>query len=200
VVSFVSKSGFGICSISRTTFDWGVKVPATPSMHVCLGRLRSPNYIHGVGFPRRERSNWRYWPADVTIIGKGLTSVFTRCTGRVPDVAAFPCRSASNAHGFLFSRGEKNVESLGNVSIPSILPINRRRPGALLLPARGAVGQTANYNPRRLSRASMPIWPTTLANLAQRSLSMMQAVSRAWLPEPGEFSANDKAILAQAMP
>ena len=71
VVSFV-KSGLRDLSISRTTFDWGVKVPGDPEhvMYVWVDALT--NYITGVGFPDESDANWRYWPADVHIIGKDI--------------------------------------------------------------------------------------------------------------------------------
>ncbi len=71
VVSFV-KSGLRDLSISRTTFDWGVKVPSDPEhvMYVWVDALT--NYITGVGFPDEGDANWRYWPADVHRFGKDI--------------------------------------------------------------------------------------------------------------------------------
>ena len=71
VMSFV-KGGLKDLSISRTTFDWGVKVPNDPEhvMYVWVDALT--NYITGVGFPNEGDKNWRYWPADVHIIGKEI--------------------------------------------------------------------------------------------------------------------------------
>ena len=71
VVSFV-KSGLRDLSISRTTFDWGVKVPGDPEhvMYVWVDALT--NYITGVGFPDETDSKWHYWPADAHIIGKDI--------------------------------------------------------------------------------------------------------------------------------
>ena len=68
IVSFV-KGGLQDLSISRTTFDWGIKVPNDPEhvMYVWVDALT--NYITGVGFPDEGDKDWRYWPADVHIIG-----------------------------------------------------------------------------------------------------------------------------------
>ena len=73
VISFV-KGGLKDLSISRTTFDWGVKVPDDPEhvMYVWVDALT--NYITGVGFP--ERGNADNWPTTgrriVHIIGKDI--------------------------------------------------------------------------------------------------------------------------------
>ena len=72
VISFV-KRGLKDLSISRTTFDWGVKVPDDPEhvMYVWVDALT--NYISGVGFPDEDSDpRWRFWPADLHIIGKDI--------------------------------------------------------------------------------------------------------------------------------
>ena len=52
VASFV-RGGLQDLSISRTTFDWGVKVPAAQARHVCLGGRT--NKLHH----RRRLSRYR---------------------------------------------------------------------------------------------------------------------------------------------
>ncbi len=72
VVSFV-KGGLQDLSISRTTFDWGVKVPVDPKhvMYVWVDALT--NYITAVGYPDTGSPMFRrYWPADLHVIGKDI--------------------------------------------------------------------------------------------------------------------------------
>ncbi len=139
VISFV-KGGLRDLSISRTTFDWGVKVPNDPEhvMYVWVDALT--NYITGVGFPDETDANWRYWPADVHIIGKDIIRFHAVYWPAFLMSAGVPVQKRVYAHGFLFNRGEKMSKSVGNVVDPFNLadPI-RRRSGALFLPARGAV-------------------------------------------------------------
>jgi methionyl-tRNA synthetase len=139
VISFV-KSGLKDLSISRTTFDWGVKVPHDPEhvMYVWVDALT--NYITGVGFPDESNPNWRYWPADVHIIGKDIIRFHAVYWPAFLMSAGIPVQKRVYAHGFLFNRGEKMSKSVGNVVDPFNLgrPV-RRRPDALFLPARGTV-------------------------------------------------------------
>ncbi|MBJ7386492.1 MAG: methionine--tRNA ligase, partial [Mycolicibacterium sp.] len=77
IVSFVS-GGLRDLSISRTTFDWGVKVPDHPDhvMYVWVDALT--NYLTGVGFPDTESESYRrYWPADLHMIGKDIIRFHT---------------------------------------------------------------------------------------------------------------------------
>ncbi len=64
VASFV-RGGLQDLSISRTTFDWGIRVPGNPKhiMYVWVDALT--NYITAAGFPDSESAKFkRYWPAD----------------------------------------------------------------------------------------------------------------------------------------
>ena len=72
VVSFV-KGGLEDLSISRTTLDWGIPVPGAPTAHVMYVWVDAlTNYITGAGFPDETAPRWRYWPADVHVIGKDI--------------------------------------------------------------------------------------------------------------------------------
>ena len=98
------------------------------------------NYITGVGFPDESAANWRYWPADVHIIGKDIIRFHAVYWPAFLMSAGIPVQKRVYAHGFLFNRGEKMSKSVGNVVDPfNLADALRRRPDALFLPARGAV-------------------------------------------------------------
>jgi methionyl-tRNA synthetase len=59
-------------------------------------------------------------------------------------------------------------------------------------------GQDGNYNHDAIVARTNADLANDLGNLAQRSLSMIAKQYEGVLPEPGPFSDNDKAILAQA--
>ena len=139
VVSFV-KGGLKDLSISRTTFDWGVKVPDDPEhvMYVWVDALT--NYITGVGFPDESDANWRYWPADVHIIGKDIIRFHAVYWPAFLMSAGIPRAEARLCARLPVQQGREDVE-VGRQrrrSLQSRRSI-RRRPDALFLPARGAV-------------------------------------------------------------
>jgi methionyl-tRNA synthetase len=59
-------------------------------------------------------------------------------------------------------------------------------------------GQDGSYNHEAIVARTNADLANDLGNLAQRSLSMIAKQYDGVLPEPGDFSDNDKAILAQA--
>ncbi|MEH2527708.1 MULTISPECIES: methionine--tRNA ligase [unclassified Bradyrhizobium] len=198
VISFV-KGGLKDLSISRTTFDWGVKVPNDPEhvMYVWVDALT--NYITGVGFPDESDPNWRYWPADVHVIGKDIIRFHAVYWPAFLMSAGIPVQKRVYAHGFLFSRGEKMSKSVGNVVDPFNLAdqygVDQMRYFFL---REVPFGQDGNYNHEAIVARINADLANDLGNLAQRSLSMIAKQLGGVLPEPGEFTDNDKEILAEA--
>ncbi|MBN8987272.1 MAG: methionine--tRNA ligase [Rhizobiales bacterium] len=198
VISFV-KGGLKDLSVSRSTFDWGIKVPNDPEhvMYVWVDALT--NYITGVGFPDENSANWRYWPADVHIIGKDIIRFHAVYWPAFLMSAGIPVQKRVYAHGFLFNRGEKMSKSVGNVVDPFNLAdqygVDQMRYFFL---REVPFGQDGNYNHEAIVARINADLANDLGNLAQRSLSMIAKQLGGILPEPGEFTDNDKAILAQA--
>jgi methionyl-tRNA synthetase len=198
VMSFV-KRGLKDLSISRTTFDWGVKVPNAPDhvMYVWVDALT--NYITGVGFPDETDRNWRFWPADLHVIGKDIIRFHAVYWPAFLMSAGIPVQKRVYAHGFLFSRGEKMSKSVGNVVDPFNLAdqygVDQIRYFFL---REVAFGQDGNYNHEAIVARINADLANDLGNLAQRSLSMIAKQLGGVLPTPGEFSANDRSILAEA--
>jgi len=198
VISFV-RGGLRDLSISRTTFDWGVRVPGDPEhvMYVWVDALT--NYITGVGFPDESDPNWRYWPADVHIIGKDIIRFHAVYWPAFLMSAGIPLQKRVYAHGFLFSRGEKMSKSVGNVVDPFHLADQYGVDQVRYFFLREVpFGQDGNYNHEAIVARINADLANDLGNLAQRSLSMVAKQLDGVLPEPGAFSDSDRAILAEA--
>ncbi len=198
VVSFV-KGGLKDLSISRTTFDWGVKVPTDPEhvMYVWVDALT--NYITGVGFPDETDANWRYWPADLHVIGKDIIRFHAVYWPAFLMSAGLALPKRVYAHGFLFNKGEKMSKSVGNVVDPFNLAaqygVDQVR---YFLLREVPFGQDGSYNHEAIVARINADLANDLGNLAQRSLTMIARQCDGAVPQPGAFSDNDRAILAQA--
>src|SRR6266852_1226434 len=199
VISFV-KGGLQDLSISRTTFDWGVKVPSNPRhvMYVWVDALT--NYITAVGYPDTESPTFRrYWPADLHVIGKDIVRFHAVYWPAFLMSAGVEVPRRIFSHGFLFNRGEKMSKSVGNVIDPFALAdaygVDQLRYFFL---REVPFGQDGNYSHEAIVNRVNADLANDLGNLAQRSLSMIARQLGGVLPKPGAFSANDKAILAQA--
>lgn len=199
VASFV-KGGLKDLSVSRTTFDWGIKVPGAPShvMYVWMDALT--NYITAAGYPDVESDEFqRYWPANLHVTGKDIVRfhavywpAFLMSAG-----VAVPQRVFS--HGFLLNRGEKMSKSVGNVVDPFTMAAHYGVDQVRYFFMREvSFGQDGSYNHEAIVARINADLANDLGNLAQRSLSMIAKQLEGVLPEPGEFTDNDKEILAEA--
>ena len=198
VTSFV-KGGLKDLSISRTTFDWGVKVPgdAEHVMYVWVDALT--NYITGVGFPDESDANWRYWPADVHIIGKDIIRFHAVYWPAFLMSAGLPLPKRVFAHGFVLNRGEKMSKSSGNVVDPFEMAAQYGVDQLRYFFLREVqFGQDGGYSHDAIVNRTNADLANDLGNLAQRSLTMIAKQYGGVLPTPGAFSDADKAILAQA--
>ena len=199
VVNFV-KGGLRDLSISRTTFDWGIRVPGNEKhiMYVWVDALT--NYITGVGFPDVESEPFRkYWPVDVHIIGKDIIrfhAVYWPAFLMSADIAP-PKRVF--AHGFLFNRGEKMSKSLGNVIDPIAMADHYGADQMRYFFLREVpFGQDGNYNHEAIVARINADLSNDFGNLAQRSLSMIAKNCNGRMPNCGLLSDEDKEILHTA--
>jgi methionyl-tRNA synthetase len=199
VASFV-RGGLKDLSVSRTTFTWGVPVPGDPKhvMYVWVDALT--NYITGVDFPDTNSEKFRrYWPADLHVIGKDIVRFHAVYWPAFLMSAGIEVPRRIFSHGFLFNRGEKMSKSVGNVIDPFALAdaygVDQLRYFFL---REVPFGQDGNYSHEAIVNRINADLANDLGNLAQRSLTMVTRAFGGALPAPGELSANDQAILAQA--
>ncbi|HEY5963593.1 MAG TPA: methionine--tRNA ligase, partial [Xanthobacteraceae bacterium] len=199
VASFV-RGGLQDLSISRTTFDWGVRVPGNDKhiMYVWVDALT--NYITAAGFPDTDSDKFRrYWPADLHVIGKDIVRFHAVYWPAFLMSAGIEVPRRIFSHGFLFNRGEKMSKSVGNVVDPFTMSdaygVDQFRYFFL---REVPFGQDGNYSHEAIVNRINADLANDLGNLAQRSLTMVNKQLGGKLPAPGSFSDNDKAILAAA--
>src|ERR1700731_4845176 len=199
VVSFV-KGGLQDLSISRTTFDWGVRVPSNSKhvMYVWVDALT--NYITAVGYPDVESARFRkYWPADLHVIGKDIVRFHAVYWPAFLLSAGVEVPRRIFSHGFLFNRGEKMSKSVGNVVDPFALVdaygVDQLRYFFL---REVPFGQDGNYSHEAIVNRINADLANDLGNLSQRSLSMVARQLGGVLPKPGPLSGSDQEILAAA--
>ncbi|GGC56633.1 methionine--tRNA ligase [Chelatococcus reniformis] len=198
VISFV-RGGLQDLSISRTTLTWGIPVPQAPGhvMYVWVDALT--NYITGLGFPDEAAPRWRYWPADVHIIGKDITRFHTVYWPAFLMSAGIEVPRRVYGHGFLLSRGEKMSKSAGNVVGPQDLVAAYGTDQLRYFFLREVpFGQDGNYSHETIVGRINADLANDLGNLAQRSLSMVARNCAGRVPARGADGAAERALLEAA--
>lgn len=168
------EGGLRDLSVSRTSFDWGVKVPGANNhvMYVWVDALT--NYLTGIGYPDRTPEWDKFWPADLHLIGKDIVRFHTVYWPAFLMSARLPLPKQVFGHGFLLNRGEKESKSLGNVTDPHQLAeafgVDTLR---YFLMREIAFGQDGSYSPEAIVTRANAELANSFGNLAQRVLSMI---------------------------
>jgi methionyl-tRNA synthetase len=174
VINFV-KGGLKDLSISRTSFDWGVKVPGSPDhvMYVWLDALT--NYLTGLGFPDKTPDMDAFWPASLHLIGKDVVRFHAVYWPAFLMSAGLPLPKQIFGHGFVLARGgEKMSKSLGNVVDPIELAekygVDQLR---YFLLREVSFGQDGTFSEEAIVTRCNAELANSFGNLAQRVLSMI---------------------------
>src|SRR5947207_3072807 len=166
----------GQANAGDTTVEARGLPPAdTPTQHVMYVWVDAlTNYITAAGFPDEKAPRWRYWPADVHIIGKDIVRFHAVYWPAFLMSAGIAVPERVFAHGFLYNRGEKMSKSVGNVVDPFDLVkaygVDQVRYFFL---REAAFGQDGTYSPEAIANRINADLANDLGNLAQRSLSMI---------------------------
>ena len=112
------KPGLQDLCVSRTTFDWGIKVKNDPRHVVYVWLDALTNYITGLGYDADGKSDEKfekYWPADVHIVGKDIVRFHTIYWPIFLMALGLPLPKQVFGHAWLLQDGGKMSKSKGNV-------------------------------------------------------------------------------------
>ena len=198
VVRFV-EGGLADLSVSRTSFDWGVPVPGSPGhvMYVWVDALT--NYLTGVGFPDGGEA-WRYWPADLHLIGKDIVRFHAVYWPAFLMSAGVALPKSVFGHGFLLHRGEKMSKSVGNVVDPLVLAKSFGVDALRYFLLRDvSFGQDGSYSAEAIVARVNAELANSFGNLAQRVLSFIAKNLDGALPMPGKSDPGDAMLIEEVI-
>jgi len=120
ILSLINAGLEDIC-ISRSAERakrWGIEVPGDPTQCQWVWFDALSNYINAVGYAEDEEKFKKWWPADVHVIGKGISRFHCIYWPAILLSANLPLPKLIFIHGYITSAGQKMSKSLGNVIDP----------------------------------------------------------------------------------
>ena len=105
------EDGLQDVSISRARFPWGIPFPGAPDHTVYVWFDALINYITAAGFPAPGYEH--LWPADLHVIGKGITRLHCALWPAMLLSAELPLPRLVWAHGYVQWDGAKVSKSTG---------------------------------------------------------------------------------------
>ncbi|MDE9830026.1 methionine--tRNA ligase [Staphylococcus delphini] len=116
------KPGLEDLAVSRTSFNWGVKVPSNPKHVVYVWLDALVNYISALGYLTDDDSLFRqYWPADIHLMAKEIVRFHSIIWPIILMALDLPLPKKVFAHGWVLMKDGKMSKSKGNVMDPNVL-------------------------------------------------------------------------------
>ena len=117
MINFIKQGLEDLC-ITRTTFDWGIKVPFDDKHVVYVWFDALLNYFTGAGYSSDEEKFKKFWPADIHLVGKEIVRFHTIIWPIMLMAMGAELPKQVYGHGWLVVEGDKMSKSKGNVIDP----------------------------------------------------------------------------------
>lgn len=193
--NFIEPGLQDLC-VSRTTFDWGIKVPFDPKHVVYVWIDALTNYITALGYMGEDESLFeKYWPADLHMMAKEIVRFHSIIWPAMLMALDLPLPKQVYAHGWLMFGTDKISKSKGN-TIDPLLMCERYSVDAVryYLLREIPFGQDGNYtNTAFLNRINSDL-ANDLGNLVSRSCAMIEQYFGGLVPQPKGATQYDESL------
>ena len=172
VNNFIDK-GLNDLAITRTSFDWGIKVPFDPKHVIYVWIDALPNYITALGYGSDGEKYKKYWPCDIHVMAKEIVRFHSIVWPAILMALDLPLPKRVYGHGWILFGGDKMSKSKGNVVDPFVLT-DRYGVDALRYYLLSAMpfGDDLNYTNELLLTTINTGIVNDLGNLVRRTLAM----------------------------
>lgn len=178
------KPGLEDLAVSRTSFDWGVRVPSNPKHVVYVWIDALVNYISSLGYLSDDETLFnKYWPADIHLMAKEIVRFHSIIWPILLMALDLPLPKKVFVHGWILMKDGKMSKSKGNVVDPNVL-IDRYGLDATryYLMRELPFGSDGVFTPEAFVERTNYDLANDLGNLVNRTISMINKYFHGELP------------------
>lgn len=195
MISFINE-GLTDLSVTRSSFDWGVKVPFDEKHVVYVWIDALSCYLTGIGYGTDEEKFNKFWPCDVHLIGKEIMRFHAIIWPAILMALDLPLPKKIFGHGWILFDDDKMSKSKGNIVYAEPI-IERYGMDALryFMLREFTFGQDGNFTYTKMLNRINSDLVNDLGNLVSRSVAMCEKYFGGLVPSQTELTELDNDLI-----